>query len=140
MTRRLRERDAIAAAADARECAYAPYSRFRVGAALVLRDGRIVCGTNVEISTFSLSVCAERNAVAAAVAAGATVGDIVAVAIVTLAAVPTPPCGACRQVLAELCHPRTPIITHNLADGRRRRFSLGELLPHSFGRDNMPRP
>jgi homotetrameric cytidine deaminase len=128
----------VAAAIHAREHSYAPYSRFRVGAALLLKDGRIVPGTNVESSSYPLSVCAERNAIAAAVVGGARPGDVVAVAIATHAHTPTPPCGACRQVLAEFCAPGTQIIAHNLADGRSRRFALSALLPNAFGRDSMP--
>ncbi len=87
------------AARDARARAYAPYSHFAVGAALACTDGTIVTGTNVENACYGLSMCAERSAVFAAVAAGRSSFEAIAVAGPTGSA--TPPCGACRQVLCE---------------------------------------
>jgi len=81
--------------------AYAPYSDFRVGAAILLRGGRIFTGCNVENASYGLTICAERNAVFAAVAASARKPEILAVAVVNHRGVPCSPCGACRQVLAE---------------------------------------
>ena len=81
--------------------AYAPYSNFRVGAAIMLGDGRIFTGCNVENASYGLTICAERNAVFAAVAASAKKPEILAVAVVNHRGVPCSPCGACRQVLAE---------------------------------------
>jgi cytidine deaminase len=81
--------------------AYAPYSRFRVGAAILLEDGRIFTGCNVENASYGLTICAERNAIFAAVAASAKKPEIVAAAVVNDQGVPCSPCGACRQVLAE---------------------------------------
>jgi cytidine deaminase len=89
----------IAAACAARDQSYAPYSGFRVGAALRCLDGHIVTGTNVENASFGLSICAERAAVARAVAEGRR--TFAAIAICADGAAPTPPCGACRQVLRE---------------------------------------
>jgi len=131
------QEELINAAKAARENAYAPYSRFRVGAAIRLRDGRIYIGANVENSSYPLSVCAERNAVAAAAVAGAQPGDVLAVAIVAHASTPAPPCGACRQVLSEFADPDTEVVTHNLADGFTAAFTIGELLPQAFGPDNF---
>ena len=112
-----------------RQHAHAPYSRFRVGAAVLDERGRIHVGCNVENASYGLTVCAERNAVAAAVAAGARA--IRAVAVVTASRPPASPCGACRQVLAELAAPETPIL---LAAPRGPALShtLAALLPHSF--------
>ena len=122
----------IRAAAAAREAAYAPYSRFRVGAA-VLADGRTFTGCNVENASFGLTICAERAAVFAAVAAGAR--RVEAIALVTDAAAPTPPCGACRQVLHEF-GPDALVITASLA-GTTAMHRLAELLPDSFGPENL---
>lgn len=120
----------LAAAARAvRARAWAPYSRFRVGAA-VLAGGAIHRGCNVENASYGLTVCAERNAVAAAVAAGAR--RIEAVAVASGTAPPTPPCGACLQVLAELGRPETEILLLG-ARGARVRTTLGALLPRAFG-------
>ena len=91
--------DLLAAAVAARVHAYAPYSSFAVGAALRCADGSVVTGVNVENASYGLSMCAERTAVFAAVALGRTAFE--AVAIAGPAGVATPPCGACRQVLAE---------------------------------------
>jgi cytidine deaminase len=81
--------------------AYAPYSHFHVGAAILLEDGRVFTGCNVENASYGLTICAERNAVFAAVAASARKPEILAVAVVNHRGVPCSPCGACRQVLAE---------------------------------------
>lgn len=88
----------LAAASAVRERAYAPYSHFAVGAAALGSDGRVYAGTNVENASYGLSLCAERAAVAAAVAGGAS--EVLAVAVI--ADRPAPPCGACLQVIAEL--------------------------------------
>ena len=117
----------VAAADAARTRAYAPYSRFTVGAALRLADGTILSGCNVENASFGLAICAERNAVAAAVAAGARSFD--AVAVVTDSTPPASPCGACRQVLAEFGD--CTIILAN-PDGDRVITSVSELLPNAF--------
>lgn len=122
---------ALAAAARAvRARAWAPYSGFRVGAA-VLAGGAIHRGCNVENASYGLTVCAERNAVAAAVAAGAR--DVDAVAVASGTTPPTPPCGACLQVLAELGRPDTAVLLVG-ARGARVETTLGALLPRAFGR------
>lgn len=81
--------------------AYAPYSKFRVGAAVLLRDGRVFVGCNVENASYGLTLCAERNAIFTAVAGSAKKPEIVAVAVCNERGVPCSPCGACRQVIAE---------------------------------------
>lgn len=115
----------VAAAWEAREMAYAPYSKFAVGAALQAADGRIFSGCNVENVSYGLTQCAERTAICAAVAAGAR--EFVALAVVADTAVPISPCGACRQVMAEFGVPR--IILANRSE--RLEFSLEELLPRA---------
>jgi cytidine deaminase len=117
------------AARAVRARAWAPYSGFRVGAA-VLAGGGVHRGCNVENASYGLTVCAERNAVAAAVAAGAR--RIEAVAVASGTAPPTPPCGACLQVLAELGRPETVILLLG-ARGTRVETTLGALMPRAFG-------
>lgn len=116
----------VAAAAEARDRAYAPYSHFAVGAALLGQDGRAYAGCNVENASYGLGICAERNAVAVAVSQG--VREFVAVAVVTEKGVT--PCGACRQVLAEF-NPAMVVIVADTA-GHRRIYRLAELLPDAF--------
>jgi cytidine deaminase len=121
----------LAAAARAvRRRAYAPYSGFRVGAAVAF-GGRVAAGCNVENASYGLTVCAERNALGAMVAAGGRRADAVAVASGT--APPTPPCGACLQALAELGGPDLPVLLLG-ARGAREETTLGALLPQAFSR------
>lgn len=105
--------------------AYAPYSKFLVGAVLVGRDGRIFAGCNVENISFGLTICAERNAVFAAVAAGCR--EFEKMVVVADTEVPASPCGACRQVLAEF-NPDLEVVLANFR-GQRETFRLSELLP-----------
>jgi cytidine deaminase len=114
--------------------AYAPYSGFRVGAALLNEDGTTRPGVNIENASYPLSVCAERNAVATMILAGHK--KILAVAVATDADTPTPPCGGCRQVLWEFGDADTPVVAEG-ANGVRARWRLGELLPHAFGPDDL---
>jgi len=111
----------------ARERAYAPYSKFAVGAALQTKSGRVFCGCNVENLSFGLTICAERAAVFAAVAAGER--EFEAIAIVADSIQPVTPCGACRQVLAEFA-PALPLRCSNL-QGKHFDSSIAELLPRS---------
>ena len=120
----------IKAARAARRNAHAPYSRFRVGAA-VLAGGAVHAGANVENASYGLTVCAERVAVGTAVAAGARRLEAVAVASGTEE--PTPPCGACLQTLAEFGGPDLPVVLAG-ARGRIVETTLGELLPRAFGK------
>lgn len=113
----------VEAAWQARESAYAPYSKFPVGAALLAVDGRIFSGCNVENISYGLTNCAERVAIGVAVAAG--VRQFLAVAVVADTAVPISPCGACRQVLAEFGVPLVILANRN----ERVEFLLEELLP-----------
>lgn len=121
----------LRAAAIAAKGAYAPYSQFYVGSALLTSEGRIFTGCNVENVSYSLTICAERNAVFHAIASGKW--KFRAVAIVASGDQPTYPCGACRQVLAEFCRPETPVLIapiSKLADYEQ--TTLGELLPKMF--------
>jgi len=116
------------AAADARSRAFAPFSRYPVGAALLADDGRIFRGSNVELGIPALGVCAERAAAIAALNAGAR--DFRALVVITGSSPPAAPCGLCRQTLAELADD-LPILIVN-ADGESREIRLSELLPRPF--------
>ena len=120
----------LAAAVEARGNAFAPYSKFRVGAAVELADGRIVTGCNVENASYGLTICAERVAIFKAVSEGARPGDFRRVAVCADTERLTPPCGACRQILWELCGD-VPVTLVNLA-GATREFTVGQLLPEAF--------
>ena len=117
----------VEAARAVRDQAYAPYSGFAVGAAL-LAEGRVFTAVNVENASYPISVCAERNAVAAMVAAGERIID--AIAVVTAAPSPTPPCGACRQVLWEFGPSGTVIAETD--GGSRLLWAIEDLLPAPF--------
>ena len=121
----------IKAAIDVAARAYAPYSKFHVGAALLMESGDIVTGCNVENASYGLTICAERNAVFAAVARN--LKGIKAVAIVADGKSIAFPCGACRQVLNEFCAPETPIYVASISNPSvYQSLTMGELLPHSF--------
>jgi cytidine deaminase len=126
----------LEAAAVAQAQAYAPYSKFKVGAAVKM-SGRVFTGVNVENASYPLSVCAERNAIAAAVVAGAR--DLEEVAVITDASPPAAPCGGCRQVLSEFAaYPaRVNVVAFN-PKGERRQWTLAELLPDSFSGKELP--
>ena len=115
----------VEAATAARRSAYAPYSQFSVGAALITKAGKIYTGCNIENVSLGLTICAERSAIATAVAEGNK--DFVAVAVVTAGKKPAIPCGACRQVLAEF-NPSIKILAATI-DGKVQEFNLAELLP-----------
>jgi cytidine deaminase len=116
------------AALAAMEHAYAPYSNFRVGAALRATDGTLITGCNIENSVFGLAICAETLAVASAVSQGLTQFDEIAIA--TEDTEPTPPCGTCRQVLSEFA-PNITVSSYT-RDGKEATWSLDELLPNAF--------
>jgi cytidine deaminase len=121
----------VAAARRVRANALAPYSKFLVGAAVLDERGRVHVGCNVENASYGLTVCAERNAVAAAVAAGAR--RVVAVAVVTATQPAAPPCGACRQVLAEVAGDEALVLLAPAkGKGPTERWKLGDLLPRAF--------
>ena len=123
--------DLLALARSARGQAYAPYSHFRVGAALLTRDGRRFSGCNVENASYGLCNCAERTALFCAVAAGCRPGDFVALAVIADTDGPVSPCGACRQVMAELCDGAMPVLMANLS-GDTQQTTVAALLPGSF--------
>ncbi|MGI9027210.1 MAG: cytidine deaminase [Burkholderiaceae bacterium] len=123
----------MTAAREASARAYAPYSRFHVGAAVLADDGRVFTAANVENASYGLTSCAERNAIFAAVSAGAR--RIVGVAIHTPTAQPVSPCGACRQVIQEF-GPDATVVSCCDGDGCSS-WSVEELLPGAFGAKDL---
>jgi cytidine deaminase len=127
----------ITAAIDAMTRAYAPYSDFAVGAALLDEQGRIHCGVNVENAAYPNGICAETSAIAMMVNAGGSRIERIAVAGGTDAGdILCTPCGGCRQRIREFAAPDTVIIIAN-PGGEQQRFTLADLLPHSFGPENL---
>ena len=115
--------------------AYAPYSGFRVGAALLATDGSVTEGCNVENASFPAGICAERSAIASAVARG--IRDFDSIAIATEAEEPTPPCGICRQVMEEFS-PHLLVVSVTTG-GKEARWTLDELLPRAFTPKSLDR-
>lgn len=125
----------IQVAIDARARSYSPYSRFAVGAAVLCRDGSVYIGANVENASYSLCMCAERNAIYGAMMDGKERDDMIALAVVADTEGPCSPCGACRQVIHELFPSDAPIYLANLT-GARLTTNAVELLPLAFdGKD-----
>ncbi len=122
----------ITEAAQARQYAYAPYSDFKVGAALLCHDGRIFHGCNVENASYGLCNCAERTAFFSAIAAGYQPGQFRMMAVIGATAGPISPCGACRQVMLELGGAGLEVILGNV-QGVMAVTSAGALLPGAFG-------
>lgn len=122
-------RTLIEAAKEARELAYAPYSGFHVGAALLSEDGKVFTGCNVENVSFSATNCAERTAFFKAVSEGVT--DFKAIAVISDKEDFISPCGVCRQVMAEFCKPDFQVLMCR-ADGEFKQMSLAELMPEMF--------
>ncbi|TWU60827.1 Cytidine deaminase [Rubripirellula tenax] len=123
----------VHSAISARDQAYAPHSHFYVGAAMLMDDGTIVCGCNVENASYSMCLCAERVAASSAVAAGHRRWKAIAIASVG----GVTPCGACRQFLAEFCTD-TLVVMVDVIDGARRTRNLNQLLPDAFDSSHLP--
>lgn len=131
----------VEAARKARESAYAPYSGFDVGAALITPDGAVYSGANIENAVYPLGCCAERVALYAAVFAGAREFEAIAIAggaHEKQMLEPCMPCGACRQTLAEFCGLSLRMLVAK-NENEWDEYSLGDLLPHSFGAGNLER-
>lgn len=122
------EEKLLAAATAVRENAYAPYSQFLVGAALLGKSGKIYTGCNMENQAYPVGLCAEQAAFAKAISEGEK--NIIAIAVVTASSNGSP-CGKCRQTMAEFCSAEVPVILSDLNKSIRQ-FSVGELLPHAF--------
>lgn len=124
----------LAEARKAREHAYVPYSRFPVGAALLTEDGSVFRGCNVENASYGLTNCAERIALFKAISEGKR--RFAALAVIADTPGPVAPCGACRQVMAELCPPNMKVYLANLK-GDLKETTVEKLLPDSFGREEL---
>ena len=124
------------AATLARENAYVPYSHFKVGAALLLKNGEIITGCNIENASYGLCNCAERTALFKAYSEGIKKSDIVAMNICADTDGPVSPCGACRQVMAELLNHNTVVYLTNLK-GDVKEMTVDELLPYSFSGSDL---
>jgi cytidine deaminase len=125
----------VKGALAAKKRAHAPYSHFRVGAALLASNGRIYLGCNVEISTYALTICAERTAIFKAVSEGDR--NFKAIAVVSDDPGYTPPCGACRQVLMDLAGNIDFLMINGKGDVKV--LKMNKLLPHAFGQKNLER-
>lgn len=129
-------RELMELAMQARKRAYTPYSNFKVGAAVLTKDGRIFSGCNIENAAYSPANCAERTAIFKAVSEGAL--EFAALAVVADTVKPVTPCGVCRQVMAEFFDPATPVYLGNLR-GAIRKTTLVELLPGAFTSRDLDR-
>lgn len=122
------------AAKSVRNHSHSPYSSYKVASAMLMDDGQIYTGVNVENASYGATICAERSAICAAVSSGAK--KIKEVLVMTDEAQPWPPCGMCRQVIAEFASSTTPIHLANL-QGITKTLTFGELFPLSFGADHL---
>ncbi|KAK4560826.1 hypothetical protein LTR86_005406 [Recurvomyces mirabilis] len=121
---------------EAKAKAYCPYSHFRVGCSLLLTNGTIVEGANVENAAYPVGTCAERVTIATAVVQGAKKGDIRAIAVATDISPPASPCGMCRQFLREFCELTMPVLMYDV-HGKSMVMTLEQLLPMSFGPEKL---
>ena len=126
----------VDSAIQARELSYSPYSKFKVGAALLCKDGKVFKGANIENSSYPLCMCAERNALYNAMMNGYKKEDFLALAISADTDEPCSPCGACRQVISEL-FPRDGVIVLANLKGDVRETNIDELLPFAFSGDDL---
>lgn len=133
----MNERELLKEAMKARERSYCPYSGYAVGAALLTKDQRVICGCNVENASYTPTICAERCAIFKAVSEGITEFEAIAIAGGPKGEAPTAyayPCGVCRQVMSEFCDAGTFRIIVGTGEEDLQSYTLEELLPHSFGK------
>ncbi|MGJ5711834.1 cytidine deaminase [Staphylococcus auricularis] len=129
------QKEYFEAVREAQSRAYAPYSHFKVGAYLRTKDGRSYYGANVENAAYPMAICAERSSLVAAISDGYRPGDFESITITVDAEEPSSPCGACRQVLKELCDDDMPVYMTN-QEGKMIEMTVAELLPLGFsGKD-----
>ncbi|MBA4542628.1 cytidine deaminase [Thermoactinomyces sp. CICC 10521] len=127
-------KELIEAAKQAREMAYVPYSKFRVGAAVLTKDGEIIRGCNVENASYGLTNCAERTALFKAISEGYR--EFAGIAVIADTEGPVSPCGACRQVMVELCPPDMKVFLSNLK-GAIQETTVADLLPGAFQKGDL---
>ena len=132
----MRDEELMQQAVEARQLSYSPYSNFKVGAALLCKDGKVFLGANVENSSYPLCMCAERNALYNAMMNGYKKSDFLALAIAADTDTPCSPCGACRQVISELFPRDGEILLTNLK-GDSYKTNIDELLPLAFSGDDL---
>ncbi len=130
----MKNEELILESKKARDLAYAPYSKFKVGAALLTKDGKVYKGCNIENAAYSMTNCAERTALFKAISEGDK--EFVAIAVVADTERPVPPCGACRQVISELCPGDMKVILTNL-NGIVQELTVSELLPGAFTAEDL---
>lgn len=136
-SRTLSEEELLAAARDVRERAYAPYSNFKVGAAIRAEDGTVYAGCNVENAAYPTSLCAERSALVSAISAGRRRFDVIAIVATPHEQTPAAPCGACRQALAEFGLDLYVILAGPNDTDPRLDTTLRALLPHAFTPESL---
>lgn len=124
----------IQEAKAAMQMAYVPYSKFQVGAALLTKDGKVYRGCNIENAAYSMANCAERTALFKAISEGDK--EFYAIAVIADTKRPVPPCGACRQVISELCDPDMKVYLTNL-QGQVQELTVRELLPGAFSPEDL---
>ena len=132
----MKKEELVQKAIDARSLSYSPYSRFKVGAALLTKDGQVFVGANIENSSYPLCMCAERNALYNAMMHGYKKDDFEALALAADTEEPCSPCGACRQVISELFPSDKPIYMANIK-GDIQETNVPELLPFAFSEDDL---
>ena len=130
------KKELVAKAVEARNLSYSPYSKFKVGAALLTKDGQVFLGANIENSSYPLCMCGERNALYNAMMHGYKKDDLVALALCADTDEPCSPCGACRQVISEL-FPRDGVIIMSNLKGDIKETNVDELLPFAFSGDDL---
>ncbi len=132
----MKAEELIKLARKAQEKSYSPYSKFKVGAALEMKDGKVILGANIENASYPLSCCAERVAIFSSIMQGYKKEDIVSLTIVADSTSYASPCGACRQVISELLPLDAPIYCAN-KDDKYIVHSIKELLPFAFNEDDL---
>ena len=132
----LDDKQLVEKAIEARKLSYSPYSNFAVGAAVLMKDGQVFLGANIENSAYPLCMCAERNAIYNAYMHGYKKSDFLALALVADTDTPCSPCVACRQVISELMPAEAPIYMANLK-GLIQKASIKELLPYAFSEEDL---